>query len=140
MTKIFVEFFSPGSFVAEKDSMPIDSYNIEKACEMSKTITQRYDAKPYGFRFVTRSRGDNDLDSHISDTSAMYYIDGTVLSLEELETRGDPRDRILISNMKSNKWSHVVRTFSPYLWTQPLERGDKIVDSSTGEVIFTANV
>lgn len=63
MEKHFVKFYSAGSFVAEETVKEIDSWDVNKAIEMSKDITERYGAKPYGFRFITKGRTDADLDS-----------------------------------------------------------------------------
>jgi hypothetical protein len=125
----FVEFFSPGTFVAETSVKPIPSWDVQAALELSKGVEERYGARPYGFRFLTKQRGDGDLDSHISKSSGMYYIDGQVLSLADLQAKGDPDDSTLIENMRCNEYSHVVRTCSPYKWAQPLGEGDVVLDA-----------
>lgn len=136
MEKKFIVFYSPGTFVAEENTVPCASYDISEACKQAQNITQRYQAKPYGFRFITRSRSDNELGSKETDHSPMYYIDGKVESIEEIEAEHNPDRRILVSNMKINGWSHVVTTMSPYRWTQPLYAGDCVVDSKTHGVVF----
>ena len=132
MEKHFVEFLSPGTFFAEQTELPIDSWSVDEAVEMSKKITERYGAKPYGFRFLTKSRNDADLDSHISNRSGTYYINGVVKTLEEIKAENNPNNRILISNMECNKWDKVVITTSPYRWTQPFTQDDRIVEVSKG--------
>lgn len=126
MEKHFVTFYSPGTFCAETNECPIDSWNVDEALKMSKEITQRYGAKPYGFRFFTRSRSDDELDSHVANRSGMYYINGIIKTLEDIKAENDSSNRILISNMEINGWDKVVQTRSPYLWTQPFEEGDQI--------------
>ena len=69
MKKHFVTFYSPGTFVAEQTTKPIDSWDVELAVSMSGEIKERYGALPYGFQFSTRERGENDLDSHEVETS-----------------------------------------------------------------------
>jgi len=64
--KHFVTFYSPGTFVSEESSLPIDAWDVDKAKEMAHDVVERYGATPYGFRFTTRSRGDADLDSKIA--------------------------------------------------------------------------
>ena len=126
LQKDFVTFYSPGTFQAEMTTMPISSWDEEEAIEMSKSIVERYDARPYGFRFTTRGREDDELDSRELARSGMYYINGVVKTLEELEAK--PKgNSTLISNMKNNKWDKVVETASPYKWTSPFNNGDKIV-------------
>lgn len=72
MRKHFVTFYSPGTFVAEETELPIDAWDIDKAVKMAHKIVERYEARPYGFRFSTRVRGPNDLDSHREKTSGLY--------------------------------------------------------------------
>lgn len=127
MEKHFVTFYSPGTFCAETNECPIDSWNVDEALKMSKEITQRYRAKPYGFRFFTRSRSDDELDSHVTNRSGMYYINGVIKTLEDIKAENDSSNRILISNMEINGWDKVVQTRSPYLWTQRFKEGDQIV-------------
>lgn len=107
-TAHFVTFFSPGTFVHETTTRPIDSWDIETAKVMADSIVERYGATPFGFQFTTRSRGDEDLDSKISATSPMYFLGGTVEALAEVKARATDNDRILISNMEGNGWDRVV--------------------------------
>jgi len=72
MKKNFVTFYSPGTFVSEETTKDIDSWNIQEAESMAESIKERHGAKPYGFRFTTRSRNDNELDNKVTDTSPMY--------------------------------------------------------------------
>lgn len=66
MKKHFVTFFSPGTFVSETSEKPIDSWDVDTAVEMSTQILERHGARPYGFRFSTRERGQEDLDSKVT--------------------------------------------------------------------------
>lgn len=125
--KNFVIFYSAGSFMAETDQQEIDSWDVSKAVEMSKNITQRYGSHPYGFRFITKGRNDNDLDSKTIKSSGTYYIGGVIKTLEEIIAKNDPDNSILISNMKCNKWDAVVTVCNPYKWTQPLEKDDVVL-------------
>ena len=43
----FVTFYSPGTFVSETSTEPIDSWDVEKAVAMSRGIVERHGAKPY---------------------------------------------------------------------------------------------
>jgi hypothetical protein len=128
MKRNFVKFLSPGTLVAEETVLPIEEWDIKKACEMAQGIVERYNARPYAFRFITRERGENELDSHIYATSGLYFLGGTVLTLDEIIAKDDPDDRILISNMKSNSWDRVVVNNNSYRWTQPLEADDVVLD------------
>ena len=119
MHKHFVTFFSPGTFVAETTTKPITSWNVGAARAMATTITERYGARPYGLQFSTRSRGDDDLDSKVTDKSPMYYLGGQVRTIEEVEP-----DSTLYWNMKSNHYSRVITTNG---WTQPLNDEDVVL-------------
>ena len=87
MEKHFVKFFSAGTFVAEQTVKEIDSWDVDKAIEMSKEITERYGAKPYGFRFFTKGRTESDLDSKVVARSGTYFINGVVETLEEIKAK-----------------------------------------------------
>ncbi len=51
--KIFAHHFSPGTFFAETTMRPLEMGTIEEAVVFAKGITERYDARPYGFDLVT---------------------------------------------------------------------------------------
>lgn len=91
MTKHFVKFYSPGTFVAETSLQPVDSWDVVVARGMAAKITERHGATPYGFQFITRERGPDDLDSKQVDQSPMYYLGGNVRTVEEVEAANDPQ-------------------------------------------------
>lgn len=128
MEKHFVTFFSPGTFIAEMTEKPIDAWDVDKATKMALSITERYGATPYGFRFNTRGRGDEDLDSKVTKTSPLYFLGGRIETLEEVEARNDPNEAILRSNMKSNGYEKCVVNDNSWRWTFPLERDDVVLD------------
>lgn len=129
MKKHFVKFLSPGTFVAEETVKPIDEWDVDKAVEMARSIVECYNARPYGFQFFTRERGPNDLDSHISELSAMYYLGGKIETIEEVRERADPDERILLANMEGSFDKIIVNTNS-WKWTQPFNDGDVLLDVS----------
>ena len=128
MKKHFVTFCSPGTFVAEQTTKPIDAWDVDKAKKMSKEIKERYGATPYGFFFSTRKRKDDELDSKIIKESGMFYLGGKIFTLKMLKERNDPKDKILISNMECNGWKKIVENNNSWKWTQPLRKGDKVLD------------
>jgi hypothetical protein len=130
MKKDFVIFFSPGTFVAEQTQKEIDSWDIEKAKEMARSIKERYGATPYGFCFTTRERKDDELDSKEIKRSGMYFLGGKVLTVGDLKERNDPKDGILISNMEINKIEKIVENCNSWKWVQELREGDKIIGGS----------
>lgn len=126
--KHFVTFYSPGTFMAEQTSRPIDGWDVDAAVAMARSIIERHGARPYGFRFSTRSRGPEDLDSKETATSGMYYLGGRIETIAQIRKRADPKERILLSNMEGNGWKRVLVNDNSWRWTQPLERGDTVLD------------
>lgn len=125
--KHFVTFYSPGSFVAETTTKPVDEWNVEAARELAKTITERHGATPYGFRFSTRGRSRDDLDSKTIDTSPMYYIGGKVETYEEIVARDLPDEHILRGNMACNGYTRIWTSTSGWKWSQPLKADDVVL-------------
>ena len=128
MEKQFVRFYSPGTFVPEVSLREINSWDVETAVEMSKSIKERYDASPYGFDFITKERTDDELDSHISKESPMYYLGGTVLTLEQVKAENNPPDNILIKNMETNGYEKVLINDNSWRWTAVLGEDDVVLD------------
>lgn len=128
MQKHFVTFYSPGTFVAETTERPINAWDVDAAVEIAETITERYGARPYGFRFTTRGRGPDDLDSKVVANSVFYYLGGKIETLEEVRERNDPKERILLSNMEVNGYKRVIRITRGWSWTQPLDDGDVVLN------------
>jgi hypothetical protein len=58
----------------------------------------------------------------------LYYLGGTVETLEEVKARATDKERILISNMEINKWDRVITNTNSWKWTQPLEPDDIVLD------------
>lgn len=127
--KHFVTFYSPGTFVAEATIKPIDAWNVDDAVAMAALITERHGAKPYGFRFTTRGRGPDDLDSKVIATGPMHYIGGKVETLDEVMARNDPNEDILRSNMRINGYDRIWTTTEGWKWTQPLHADDVVISA-----------
>lgn len=128
VTAHFVTFFSPGTLVAESTERPIASWDVDEAVKMARGIKERHGAVPYGFRFSTRSRGPNDLDSKVSARSGMYYLGGKVETLAAVKARATENDRTLIANMEVNGWDRIVTNDNSWRWTQPLEANDVVLE------------
>ena len=124
----FVTFYSPGTFTAEETTKPIESWDVDTAVKMAAGIKERHAAVPYGFRFSTRSREDGELDSKVSSKSNMYYLGGKVETIEDVERRNDPKESVLLSNMRCNGYDRIVVNTNSWKWTQPLRDDDVILN------------
>ena len=128
LSKHYVTFYSPGTFVAETTSTEIDEWNTDLALEMMDDIVERYGARPYGFRFSTRGRSDDELDARQIAASGMYYVNCNIETIDEVCDRADPHEEILLSNMEINDWNIIVSPKEGYKWTQPLLDGDCVLN------------
>lgn len=128
MKKHFVEFLSPGTFVSEITTKEIESWNVEQAMDMALTVKERHGATPYGFRFITRERKADELDSKVTKYSGIYYLGGTVLTLKDVRARQDPKDKILISNMEINGYDRVIENTNSWKVTMPLTKDDVVLE------------
>ena len=128
MKKHFVTFLSPGTFVAEQTTKEIDAWDVDQAIEMSRSISERYGAKPYGFYFTTRSRADDELDSRVTERSGTYYLGGKIETIDDVRARNDPSERILLSNMECNGWNRIIVNTNSWKVTQPFGDGDTLLE------------
>lgn len=128
MRKHFVQFFSPGTFFNEVTVRPIDSWDVDTAVEMAKSIKERYEATPFAFQFITKGRTMKELDSKVVATSPRYYLGGTVEALAQVKARATKDDRILVSNMESNGWNRVITNDNSWRVVQPLEDNDIVLE------------
>lgn len=124
----FVTFYSPGTFVAEESTKPINAWDIEVAKKMAHTVVERYGATPYGFQFSTRGRGDDDLDSKEIARSPFYHLGGKVETLAEVEARNDPKEENLRSNMRGNGYEKIVINDNSWRSVSQLGKTDIVLD------------
>lgn len=117
----FVTFHSPGTFVNEQTKLAIDSWDVDKAIEMSKNIKERHDALPFGFIFSTTINNE-------TKTSNFYYLGGKIETIEEIEARNDPEEEILLSNMKCNGIKKVLINTNSWKFTARLNESDIILN------------
>lgn len=127
VSKHFVTFYSPGTFVAETSEFPIRAWDVEAAKKLASGVKERYGALPYGFRFTTRTRGAKDLDSKQTAQSPMYFLGGKVETLAEVKARATKDDRILVSNMEGNGYARIITNSNSWRWTQPLGADDVVL-------------
>jgi hypothetical protein len=117
MTKHFVEFYYPGSFVSETDVKEIKNRN--QNIERPKNC--------FGYRFFDKeviTKNGEVLEGKKKNISNMTYF-GQKYSLKEVKNQF-PYLKILISNMECNEWNYVVKTIQGN-W-QPLKDDDKVIE------------
>ena len=128
MEKHFVTFYSPGTFMPEMTEKPIDNWDVEAAKQMALTVSERYNATPYAFKFTTRGRGPDDLDSKVIRSSNLYYLGGRIETREEVEARNDPKEEILRSNMRGNDIKRIIINDNSWRFTGALRDDDVVLD------------
>lgn len=124
----FVNFCSPGTFVSEVTSRPVDAWDVDAAKAAATEIIERHGARPYGFYFTTRGRGDGDLDSKEIAKSNFYYLGGRIETIDEVRARADPKERILLSNMEGNGIDRIIINDNSWRFTTGLRDDDVILD------------
>ena len=142
--KHYVEFTSPGTMFAESSRRPIEAWDVTKACEMARDVTERHGAKPFAFHFITMLEA-NPVDDGTGGTmkvqakelakSCVHHLGGRLITVDEVKALNDPSKRILISNMEGNDFPIVIENTNSYRSTQPFNESDVVVDPATGEVI-----
>ena len=124
----FVTFESPGTFVHEATTLPIDSWDEKKAAKMAHTIKERHGATPFAFYFTTRSRSESELDSKVTKTSGRFFLGGVIKTIAGIEAENDPRNEILLNNMKFNDYPKIVVNTNSWKIAQPLRKNDVVLD------------
>jgi hypothetical protein len=119
VTVRYVRFLSPGSFCANEWTMPVESADPRAVVwpenAYAFTIHERVDLLdgPETFKGEAEQIG-----------PVYYHPDSKVLTQADVAAKGDPRDRVLVENMKRNGWPAVI--YSRWSnWPQPYE-ADKV--------------
>jgi hypothetical protein len=128
MEQHFVTFYSPGTFCSEETTQPIDSWDVDKACEMAHDVVERHAARPYAFAFSTRGRGPNDLDSKETARSATYYLGGSVRTAAEVLAGTDPKEDILRSNVRCNGYKRIITNNNSWQFVGAIMDNDVVLD------------
>lgn len=134
-----VTFLSPGTFVDEQTTKDIPSRDPQLALKLAGEIIERHGAKPYGFYFSTvlvaapvpdGEGGTLNVEPREIEKSGTYFIGGKLMTFDEVEQRADPRDRILLDNMRFNEFKIVIQNDNSWRTVKPFEESDFIVDRS----------
>lgn len=139
----FVTFYSPGTFVSETTTKPIGSWDVREAIRLSEQIEERYGAKPYSFKFQTRivsepvpdgEGGTLNVEPKTVKESGDYFLGARLETLDEIEARADPKEKILCSNMRCNDWPIVAVSTNSFLSVQPFKTDDCTV-ATDGSIV-----
>lgn len=140
MRKHYVTFLSPGTFFMEQSTRPLTDWNMVEAVTLAATITERHNAKPYGFYFTTQLTGEPVPDGEGGQLevqekeiarSGTYYLGGELLTVDQIAARvasGAIDLRILLSNMEANDWPVVIENRNSWRVTLPFTQEDVLVD------------
>lgn len=128
MEKHYVEFYSPGTFTPEVTAKEIPSWDVELAKKIAGDIHERHGARPFGFRFFTRTRDAHELDSRRTADSGTYYLGGRVETIEDVRRRADPREEILLGNMERNGIDRIIINSNSWVFTGEFRDGDTLLD------------
>lgn len=128
--KHFVTFLSPGTFFNESTTKEISSLDINEAKTMAGFIYERYGTHPYAFYFTTKElQGTGWYMKQVEIYhSPTYYIRGIRYTLNDIIERNIFQGKydILISNMMSNEWTHVVEVNGQFF---PIHQTDEFIVS-----------
>lgn len=131
------EFLSPGTFITENRVVDLSHEHLNdrlrECVNKAKTIKERHNATPYGFRLRKIKRfeevqvGDTimNLPEQVGKWSGTYFITGNIQSYHTVPRTKD--NNILLGNMWCNSMWLVVTNTNSYRATHPFNEEDKIV-------------
>lgn len=147
IAKHYAVFYSPGTFFLEQTSKEIASWDIAEAVKLSKTIMERYNATPHSFRFETYNtvesiKAENGEEYEVKDkkvkSSGLYFLTGVLRTMNEVQAKNDPNERILMSNMKANRQPVIIENYNSFRFSCFFGEDDAIVDEQ-GRVVRRGN-
>jgi hypothetical protein len=140
----YAVFLSPGTLFSEQTSKRVDSWDdCAQACELAKTITERYDATPYGFYFETRivadpiddgEGGQLCVEPKIMGNSGVHFLGGQLVTYDEVVERDDPKESIMRSNMADQDQCICCINTNSFRSTMPFKEDAVLLDPGDDEV------
>lgn len=126
-TITFIEFFYPGSLFSESSDRQVKNRDKPKRIPKNAYSYRFYDKVKITIEGEDAWTKDEVFWRKAKNFSGQHFIDGEKFTLVQLKKKYGKDDNyaILISNMKCNRWKHVVKCKTGN-W-QPFEKGDKIV-------------
>lgn len=140
----FVIFLTSVKFGTRLVEREIECWDPKLACGLIKTLI----TYPLGFYFETKRCINTERSCLVTEkTSHMFFINGVISSLQELQDRNNPEDSILISQLKQNNVENIITVnytqltqdnnllYKDKKYIEKFYPGDAIIDSS-GIIIF----
>jgi hypothetical protein len=136
----YVVYRSPGTLFSEESQRRVESWDVVKATQMAREITERHGAKPYAFLFKTmlealpvEADGEKlNVEPKEIDRSPLHHLGGEVVRYDDVADI--KQNSILRDNMRCNGYPLVIQTRHSYLSTQPFGEKDLVVNQETGAV------
>lgn len=134
-----VVFYSPGTFFDETQEEFIDPPAIAEAVRKAKKITERHGAKPYAFSFKLMLVADPipdgfggtmNVEPKMIEQGGLHFIDGKLLTIDQILARRDTKDATMISNMTGNNYPIVCETRNSYKHVGVFGESDFVVSSN----------
>ena len=145
--QIFAHFFSPGTLFAETTLRPLETGTLEEAVTVAKSITERYNARPYGFDLVTMlvaepvddgEGGKMEVPPKEVERTGRHFLGGDIVLYEEAVSEAG-EGSIWATNMRGNRDPICVVITNGFKSTQVFREKDCIVDPETGAVLKRGN-
>lgn len=138
-----VRFTSPGVFLGKETLLPIHSWDVAAAVELSKTIIEMHAARPFGFCFETLTAEPPapdgmgsmfDVEPKLVERSGFFWLGGRLRSYDAVVSDDLPGEATLRYNMRTNKIAWVVENVNSYKYTASFDEGDVLLDAAGNPV------
>jgi hypothetical protein len=121
-----VRTLSAGGFFMDEGVSELAGRSIQEIAEKADRRTVGFSTQQVATGSVEIEGQTIELTSEPFDRSGTSWVDGEVLTLEQVKTRM-PTEKTLIANMEGNGWSSIVKTRAGSF--QPFVEGDSVVSS-----------
>lgn len=105
--KAYVEYYFAGSFFIESSIKPTKDRNVKNL---------KVPDEAFGFQFfdiieTTKTKNGKKITSKSNplNASPIYYYGGEIMTIAEVRKKKIPNAHTIISNMKANNWSKVIK-------------------------------
>lgn len=126
-----VTYYSPGTFFAETSAYKFDNFFLRHFVKKAESITERYNAKPYGFcvekyeEIVGLPNGFECKPKLLEKAEGTFFINGKVVFSRDLDKE---KDGIFISNLERNSQGVGITSTNSYRFNSYFSESDFIVN------------